>query len=487
MTSIMASTLSALAFASILVPFVAALLIVACKQPAAKWLCVGAAGVSTCCTIGAWATLAAGGAQAVHVTIASLGSAEIIGFVYDKMSVMLATCFVAIGLLISIYSIGYMNAGNREHPDAPRRRFYAFFTVFIGAMAGICFSSTVVSQLIFFEITGACSWALIGYYDTPTARKSAMKALIITHIASLGLYIAAGALYLQTGSFSVDAIAGLDDFWKAAVLLCVLFAAWGKSAQLPMYMWLPSAMEAPTPVSAYLHGASMVKVGVAVFARELMSAGAIPEVVGWVVVIGAICTMLFSFFMYLPQKDMKRLLAFSTISQLSYIFFAFGFYIFGSQLAFEGGVMHIFNHAFAKTLFFLTAGAFSYTLGTRMLPKLHGVLKKQPLLGVAFACAALAIAGCPPMNGFFSKFAILSGSFAVAEGNWVLMVLVILFLIETVGCFAWFLKWMGSVLPGEPSETVAAAQPLPKPMVPVFVVLIVMTVASSFISAAWLG
>lgn len=483
----LATTLSILAFGSILVPFVAALIIVVSPQPAAKWLCVAAATASTGLAIGAWAALGGAGGEAVHVTVASLGDAEIIGFVFDKMSVMLATCFVGIGLLIAIYSIGYMNPGNREHADAPRRRFYAFFTVFIGAMAGVVFSSTVVGQLIFFEITGACSWALIGYYDTPTARKSAMKALIITHIGSLGLYIAAGALYLQTGTFAVTAIASLDGFWKAFILLCVLFAAWGKSAQLPMYMWLPSAMEAPTPVSAYLHGASMVKVGVAVFAREILSAGAIPEVVGWVVVIGAICTMLFSFFMYLPQKDMKRLLAFSTISQLSYIFFAFGFYIFGSDLAFEGGVMHIFNHAFAKTLFFLTAGAFSYTLGTRMLPKIKGVLKKQPLLGVAFAFAALAIAGCPPMNGFFSKFAILSGSFSVAQGDWLQMVLVILFLIETVGCFAWFLKWMGSVLPGEPSETVAAAQPLPKPMVPVFVVLLVMTVASSFIAAAWLG
>lgn len=480
-------TMTVCAIASILIPFIAALIIVVSPQPAAKWLCVGAAAVSTLLGISVWVMLGTSGADSYSFTLAALGNCEIIGFVFDKMSVMLAPCFVGIGLLISVYSIGYMNEGNQEHPDAPRRKFYAFFTVFIGAMAGLVYSSTIVGQLVFFEITGACSWALIGYYDTPTARKSAMKALIITHIGSIGLYIAAGALYLLEGTFQVSAIANLDPGWKTFVLLAVLFAAWGKSAQLPMYMWLPSAMEAPTPVSAYLHGASMVKVGVAVFAREILSAAGVPEVVGWVVVIGAICTMVFSFFMYLPQKDMKRLLAFSTISQLSYIFLAFGFFIFGSELAFEGGVMHIFNHAFAKTLFFLTAGAFSYTLGTRMLPKLKGVLKKQPLLGVAFACAALAIAGCPPMNCFFSKFAIIAGSFTAAQGNWLLMLIVVLFLIETVGCFAWFLKWMGQVLPGEPSETVAAAKPLPKPMIPVFVILIIMTIASSFISAAWLG
>ena len=480
-------TLPLLAIGSILVPFVAALLIVASPQRMAKGLCIVAAAISTALSVGAWLVLAGSGQESVAVQLIGLGDAEVMGFVFDKMSVMLAPCFVGIGLLIAIYSVGYLNAGNREHPDAPRRRFYAFFTVFIGAMAGVVYSSTVVGQLVFFEITGACSWALIGYYDTPTARKSALKALIITHIASLGLYVGAGALYFQTGTFATDAIAQLDDFWKTFVLIAVLIAAWGKSAQLPFYMWLPSAMEAPTPVSAYLHGASMVKVGVAVFARVLVGAGPVPEPVGWVVAVGGILTCLFAFFMYLPQKDMKRLLAFSTISQLAYIFLGFSFFIFGSDLAFEGSVMHMFNHAFAKTLFFLVAGAFSYTLGTRMLPKIKGVLKKQPLLGVGFAVAALAIAGVPPMNCFFSKTALFFGGFSVAEANPALMVIVILALVETVGCFAWFLKWMGSVLPGEPSETVAQAQPVPKAMQGVFVVLIVMTVASSFIAAAWLG
>lgn len=479
--------ISVMGLAAILVPFVVSIFIIISPQPAAKWLCIAAAAVSTLLTIAVWCNVAALGGEAIVLNVASLGDASIIGFLFDKMSVMLATCFVGIGLLISIYSVGYMNAGNREHPDAPRRRFYAFFTIFVGAMAGLVYADTLVTQLIFFEITGACSWALIGYYGTPTAQKAAMKALILTHIASLGLYIAAGALYLQTGTFSVDAIALLGDGWKTFVLVGIIIAAWGKSAQLPFYMWLPSAMEAPTPVSAYLHGASMVKVGVAILARALASAGIIPEAVGWVIVIGAIVTMLFSFFMYLPQKDMKRLLAFSTISQLSYIFLGFGFFVFGSQLAFEGGVMHMFNHAFAKTLFFLIAGAFSYTLGTRMLLQIKGVLKKQPLLAVGFGCAALAIAGCPPFNGFFSKFAIFAGSFDVAQGNWLLMLIVVVGLIETVGCFAWFLKWMGQVLPGEPSEAVADAQATPKPMVAVFVVLIIMTVCSSFVAAAWLG
>lgn len=476
-----------LAIAAILVPFAGTLLILVCPRPAGKWICIVAAALSLAATLFLGIEYAGGGMQDSTTTMAALGQTALLGFTFDRVSVLLAPCFVGIGLLVSIYSVSYLNAGNKEHPDKPRRRFYAFMIAFIGAMAGVVYSSTILGQLVFFEITGACSWALIGYYNTTSSRKAAMKALIITHIASLGLYLAAGVLVLQTGTFELSAIAQLGEGWKIFVLLAILFAAWGKSAQLPFYMWLPSAMEAPTPVSAYLHGASMVKVGVCVFARALICAGSVPEVVGWVGVVGAIATLIFSFFMYLPQGDLKRLLAFSTISQLSYMFLAFSLSIFGSDLAFQGGIAHIFNHAFAKTLFFLVAGALAYTMGTRMLPKIRGLYKKMPLVAVAFGFGALAIAGVPPLNGFFSKFAIFAGGFEVAADNWILMVLVIVALVESVACFAWFLKWMGSVIPGEPSETVAQAQPLPKAMAGVFIVLMIMTICSSFIAAAWLG
>jgi len=475
------------ASASILVPFVCAFFIVVSPRKADRALCITGAALATAFTLLVGYLFAAGGWQAQTVTWLKIGDVAVMGFVFDKMSTLIAPAFVTIGLLVTIYSTAYLSPINREHPDEPRRRYYAFLIIFIAAMAGLVYSSTIISQLVFFEITGACSWALIGYYDTKIARDSAMKALIITHIASLGLYLAAGLLFYQTGSFELAAIGSLTGGWKTFVMLAILFAAWGKSAQLPFYMWLPSAMNAPTPISAYLHGASMVKVGVCIFARALLVAGPIDQVVGWVVLIGAIITCLFAFLMYLPQDDMKRLLAFSTISQLSYIFLAFGFYIFGSDMALTGGIMHIFNHAWAKTLFFLVAGGFSVTMGTRYLSKLRGVMKKSPILGVGFAVAALAIAGCPPLNGFFSKFYIFSGGFAVAEGHWGLMIIVLLALAETVGCFIWFLKWISSVLFGEPSEAVADARPVPKAMYFVFIVLIIMTFCSSFIAAAWLG
>lgn len=475
------------ASAAILVPFVCAFLIVVSPRSADKAIAIVGAIIASAATVAAAAVFATGGMDPVTVTWLSFGDVAIMGFVFDKVSCLLAPTFVVIGLLVIMYSTAYLTSGNREHPDEPRRRFYAFMIMFIAAMAGLVYSSTIIGQLVFFEITGACSWALIGYYDTEVARKSAMKALIVTHVASLGLYIATIALFVQTGSFETSAIASLAPGWKSFVLLAVLFAAWGKSAQLPFYMWLPSAMNAPTPVSAYLHGASMVKVGVCIFARALIDAGQVPELVGWVVVIGGIVTCAFAFLMYLPQTDMKRLLAFSTISQLSYIFLGFGFFIFGSDMAFTGGIMHIFNHAWAKTLFFLLAGAFSATMGTRMLPQLRGVLRKRPILGVGFAVAALAIAGCPPLNGFFSKFYIFAGGFVTAADNGPLMFIVVVALIETVLCFMWFLKWIGSVLFGEPSEVVEESLPVPRMMTFVFVVLIIMTFCSSFIAATWLG
>lgn len=482
-----ADSLSLLAGIAIAAPLVASVIAAILPRPCARWATVLGAGASTAATVALAASFAQAGFPDTAAPLAGFGDTLIMGFIFDRMSTLLAPAFVGIGFLVVIYSFPYMSADNREHADAPRRRFYVYLSAFIGAMPGLVYSSTLVGQLIFFEITGACSWGLISYYMTPTAQKAGMKALIITHIGALGLYVGAAVLAGLTGTFEITAIAELDPAMKTLVLLLVLFAAWSKSAQLPMYMWLPSAMEAPTPVSAYLHGASMVKVGVCVFARALVSAGEIPEIVGWVAIIDAIATMLFGFLMYLPQKDMKRLLAFSTIAQLAYVFFGLGLAAFGNRLAFDGAVTHIFNHAFAKTLFFLIAGSLSFTLGTRMLPRIKGLLKRYPVSGLAFAIAALAIAGVPPMGTFFSKFQIIAGGFAVGAANPAILVLVFIMVAETVATFAWFLKWMGACLPGEPSEDVAAGAPLPRAMAFVFVVLMVMVIVSGPLSASWLG
>lgn len=476
-----------IALATVLVPFAGALLTACLPLRVAKWLCTLFALLATLGTLWLAQAFFSGGKADATYTLLAYGDTALIGITVDRISTLIAFAVVFLGLLVSLYSTGYLTTGNREHPHEGTNRYYAFLLVFIGAMAGLVLSSTLLGQLLFFEITGGCSWALIGYYQTPKAQRSAMKALLITHFASIGLYLAAATLFLNTGTFALAALSQVKGTAALVVFGGILFAAWGKSAQLPLQAWLPDAMEAPTPVSAYLHAASMVKVGVYIFARAILSAGDVPHIIGWVGMVMAVITMIYGFLMYLPQKDMKRLLAWSTITQLAYIFFALSLAVFGSKEAFNGAIAYIFNHAFAKSLFFLVAGALSYSCGTRMLPRLRGVLDKMPLVGIGFCVAALAITGVPPFNGFFSKFPIFAAGFALSRQYWVLTPLMILVLIESVASFVWLIYWFGRVVPGKPSDEVAQAAPVPLAMSAVLAVLVVMSLCSSFIAVAWLG
>jgi hydrogenase-4 component D len=412
----------------------------------------------------------------------------VFGIVIDKLSVLIGAALGVVGFLIVVYSTGYLTMQNREHPEKRvERRFYFFLLLFIGSMAGVVFSSTMLGLLVFFELTGVCSWGLIGYYDNEKARKAALKAIITTQIASLGLYAATAFFFAITGSSRLSDMAALTEPAKTFIFLGILIAGYGKSAQLPFHFWLPDAMVAPTPISAYLHAASMVKVGVYIFARSIVSAGEVPELIGIIGAVLAIVTMIYGFVMYFPQKDMKKLLAYSTITQLSYIFLALSVSIFGSQLAFNGGVMHIFNHAFAKSLFFLVPGALSFTTGTRMLPALRGVMKKLPLIGISFAVAALAVTGVPPFNAFFSKFSIFAGGFQAAQANPWLYVLVVIAILESVGSFAWIFWVFSAAVPGDASEEVNASTPLAPAMAFVLVTLAALTLVSGFFAAAWIG
>ena len=469
--------MESIALFTLVVPFIGALLAVLVPKQC-KWTAQLFSLLATLGTIVLAFSFFKAGGESTHYNLLSVGHVELFGFTVDKVSTLIAVAVVSLGFLVSFYSLGYMSPANREHAQTGDPRYYAFLLVFIGAMAGM---------VLFFEITGACSWSLIGYYQKEASFKAALKALIVTHIASLGLFVAAAFLFRETGTFAVSALAQLDDTSKTIVLFGVLMAAWGKSAQLPMHVWLPDAMNAPTPVSAYLHAASMVKVGVYIFARALMSAGNVPEIVGMVGVAGAIITMIYGFIMYLPQKDMKRLLAYSTIAQLAYMFLALSIGALGSQLGLDTGVTYLFNHAFAKSLFFLVAGSLSYTAGTRMLPQLQGIVKGSPLLAVGFCVAALAITGVPPFNIFFSKFSLMQAGFAMSDQYpWLTPVLVIA-LIESVASFGWIMYWFGKTVLGTPSEPVATAQPLPASMKFVLVVLIIMSLFSSAIAAGWLA
>ncbi|HGU5640506.1 TPA: hydrogenase 4 subunit D [Escherichia coli] len=403
-----------LALTTLMLPFIGALVFSFSPQRrAAEWGVLFAA-LTTLCMLSLISAFYQADKVAVTLTLVNVGDVALFGLVIDRVSTLILFVVVFLGLLVTIYSTGYLTDKNREHPHNGTNRYYAFLLVLIGAMS---------------ELHG-------------------------------------DARYLVYGG--------------------ILFAAWGKSAQLPMQAWLPDAMEAPTPISAYLHAASMVKVGVYIFARAIIDGGNIPHVIGGVGMVMALVTILYGFLMYLPQQDMKRLLAWSTITQLGWMFFGLSLSIFGSRLALEGSIAYIVNHAFAKSLFFLVAGALSYSCGTRLLPRLRGVLHTLPLPGVGFCVAALAITGVPPFNGFFSKFPLFAAGFALSVEYWILLPAMILLMIESVASFAWFIRWFGRVVPGKPSEAVADAAPLPGSMRLVLIVLIVMSLISSVIAATWL-
>lgn len=475
-----------LALTTLLLPFIGALVVSLAPQKQAARLGTLFAGLATLAMLALNAAFYCSGKTATLIPLASIGDTALFGFVIDRVSTLILFVVVFLGLLVALYSTGYLTAQNREHPHDGGNRYYAFLLIFIGAMSGLVLSATILGQLLFFEITGGCSWALISYYQSEKVQRSALKALLITHLASLGLYLAAATLFLQTGTFALSAMSQLQGDARYLVYGGILFAAWGKSAQLPLQAWLPDAMEAPTPVSAYLHAASMVKVGVYIFARAILDGGNVPTAIGWVGVIMALVTLIYGFLMYLPQQDMKRLLAWSTITQLAYIFLALSLSVFGSPLAFSGGIAYIVNHAFAKSLFFLVAGALSYSCGTRLLPRLRGVLTTLPLVGVGFCVAALAITGVPPFNGFFSKYPLFAAGFALSSQHWLLLPIMVLALIESVASFGWLIYWFGRVVPGKASEEVVHAAPLPLSMRLVLLVLIVMSLVSSVIAASWL-
>lgn len=476
-----------LALVTIILPFIGAFLVGLVKNkrqfPIIAVLFSAVATVGTLIIAAQWY---GSGQVAITYDVIKIGQTVLFGITLDAVSTLICFAVVSLGFLIVLYSCGYLTDKNREHPHDGLPRFYAFLLIFIGAMAGLTLSSTLLGQLLFFEITGACSWSLISYYQTPKAQSAAMKALIITHVGAIGLYVAAAYLFSQAGTFSIDAIEHLSLSAKNIVLFGVMFAAWGKSAQLPMQIWLPNAMEAPTPVSAYLHAASMVKVGVYIFARALMGAGDVPSIVGEVGLIMAMITLIYGFLMYLPQTDLKRLLAYSTITQLAYIFIGLSLFALGSKLALIAAIAYIFNHAFAKSLFFLVAGSLAYATGTRSMPRLQGIMRAMPIVGTGFGIAALAISGVPPFNGFFSKFPLFAAGFELGKNHPWITVMMVIALIESVATFVWLLYKFGQCVVGEPSAEVANAQPLTFSMKIVLVILMVMSVCSSFIAAYWL-
>jgi hydrogenase-4 component D len=368
-----------------------------------------------------------------------------------------------VGFLIILYSARYVSAGNREHPsNEGQARYYFFMLLFVASMIGLAISPNFFQLFIFWELTTLCSWGLIAFYRDTDAIHSAYKALLITHAMGLFLEAAIIITYINTGSFAFTAINELSPGLKTLTMVFLVIAALAKAAQVPFFTWLPTAMAAPTPASAYLHAASMVKAGIYLIARLLISVSAFPAEVSLLLGAIAIITMLASVLLYFVQDDLKRLLAYSTIANLGYMVLGLSLGALGSNLAMRGGLLHLISHSFTKSLLFLAVGAISYTTGTRKISSLSGLYRKMPLTSLAFVLGALAISGVPPFNMFWSKFFIIAGAFQLNSAwGWTLGILALL---ESVAGFAWFLHVLHKVIFGPVAVAAEGAQDPPATM-----------------------
>jgi hydrogenase-4 component D len=409
-----------------------------------------------------------------------------IGARLDPLSALLLFVVLGIGLLVVIFSAGYLNAGNHDHPTrGGQNRYYFWLLLFIAAMTGVVIAPNFLQLFIFWEITTLCSWALISFYDSPKALFAGYKALLMTHIGGLFLMTGIVLLYVRTHSFAFDALNALPPHALNIFFLLTLVGGLAKAAQGPFYTWLPDAMEAPTPVSAYLHAAAMVKAGIYLVARVVLSATEITRQMlansgmATVVAVIAIATMVMGVYLFFFQDDLKKLLAFSTITHLSYMLVGCALGLWGSWAGFQGGILHLAAHAMGKALLFLSVGALAYFSGSKKISELSGVGAKLPLVGVAFFVGAFTVTGVPPFGGFFSKMTLIGGAFALGGiGSWI----GVLLLAESVVAFAWFL-WVGQkVFFGKLSPVAATIGTRSAPMWTALLCLMFLCLAVTMIS-----
>ncbi len=328
------------------------------------------------------------------------------GYQIDQLSLVMALIVTGVGFIIHVYSIGYM------HGDKSFWRFFSYMNLFIFAMMNLILADNFLLLFLGWEGVGLCSYLLIGFwydrkFEKSTTSDAAKKAFVVNRIGDFGFLLGMFLIYLTFDSLNFSEVflkANIFNIPEGTFDLIALFlfiGAVGKSAQIPLYVWLPDAMAGPTPVSALIHAATMVTAGVYMVARCSVLFASAPVILLVVAIIGAL-TAIFAATIGLVQNDIKKVLAYSTVSQLGYMFLALG------VGAFSAGIFHVMTHAFFKALLFLGAGSVIHAMHEEQDIQNYGGLKKyMPQTYITFLIAAFAISGIPPLSGFFSKDEIL--------------------------------------------------------------------------------
>jgi len=324
----------------------------------------------------------------------------------DQLSIVMALVVTGIGFLIHVYSIGYM------HDDPRVPRFFAYLNLFILMMLVLVLADNYLMLYVGWEGVGLASYLLIGFwYEKPSAADAGKKAFLVNRVGDVGLLIAIMIIWTSLGTLQFNEVfERAEALWAVGgsivvtVTLLMLLGATGKSAQIPLFVWLPDAMEGPTPVSALIHAATMVTAGVYLVARSALIFASVPSAL---LVVGAIGTFtaLFAAIIGICQKDIKKVLAYSTVSQLGYMFMALG------VGAWAVAIFHLVTHAFFKALLFLGAGSVIHSLGGEQdMDRMGGLRRRVPATFVTLFAGALALSGIPPLAGFWSKDEILGSA-----------------------------------------------------------------------------
>lgn len=346
-----------------------------------------------------------------------------LGILLDPISVMMLVVITTVSFMVHIYSLGYM------HGEVGFQRYYALLSLFSFSMLGLVVATNIFQMYIFWELVGVSSYSLIGfYYQKPSAVLASKKAFIVTRFADLGFLVGIPILSYYTKTFDfatltannaelvISSFAGGTFMGMSLVsvaLALIFMGGAGKSAMFPLHIWLPDAMEGPTPVSALIHAATMVVAGVFLVARLFpVYFFAAPDVLTMIAYIGAF-TALFAAVIAITQTDIKRVLAFSTISQIAYMMAALGVSKYGDHdgLGYMASMFHLFTHAFFKALLFLGAGSVIHAVHSNEMKDMGNLHKYMKITSITFLIACLAIAGIPPFSGFFSKDEILAAAF----------------------------------------------------------------------------
>ena len=341
----------------------------------------------------------------------SLGALQInLGIILDPLTSIMLVVVTGVSLMVQVYSLGYMRG------DPGFARYYALMSLFTASMIGLVIASNVVQLYVFWELVGVCSYLLIGFWFTrPAAAAAAKKAFVVTRIGDLGFLIAILYLFFNTAAFAENGLNALEIADISAgvqlgllggtaltlMVMGIFAGAMGKSAQFPLHIWLPDAMEGPTPVSSLIHAATMVAAGVFLIARFFPVVEASVDAMQIIALVGAI-TAIFAATMGLVMNDIKRVLAYSTISQLGYMVAALG------VGAYVPAIFHLFTHAFFKALLFMGAGSVNHASGTFDMRYMGGLRKYMPWTYVLVLIGSLSLAGIFPLSGFWSKDEILA-------------------------------------------------------------------------------